>query len=337
MARDGRWRAMASVARNSSTSAPSATLTRATIWPGSACSSNATSSSPGCAAPAMPTVDERSSITCTPSSFPPVPRASRCTGAATAASATSLAVIPADSSAAFHAATASGRPAISLKRSSQTFVRSSPGARHRSMCSSVTLALPTSSATIGPSASLPTTNAAAASPCIASSVLPARPVRTSALTTSDGVLPDRARSSAPTADLGDSPMSNAAAVDGNCNAACTPVALVLSAYAGVVVPKRTCAGVTSLPRAREPRRLDRHRGGVLVVAGDRAGALPATLTDEGGDLGPVEPPVGQIRSPRQNPAHVGQGIRGPRPVSEAARRASRRRSRRRRTPCGRGR
>ena len=217
------------MARNSSTSAPSATLTRATICPASACSSNAASRSPGCAAPAMPTVDERSSITCTPSSLPPTLRATRCTGAATAASATSLAVMPADSSAVFHAATASGRPEISLKRSSQTLVRSSPGARQRSMCSSVMLAVPTNSATSGPSSSLPTTNAAAASPCMASSVLPAKPVRTSALTTSDGLLPDRARSSAPSADRGDKPMSNAAAVDGSCSAACTPVALVLSA------------------------------------------------------------------------------------------------------------
>ena len=232
----------------------------------------------------------------------------------------------------------SGRPAISLKRSSQTFVRSSPGVRHRSMCSSVTLALPTSSATSGPSPSLPTTNAAAASPCIASSVLPAKPVRTSALTTSDGALPESARSSAPTADLGDNPMSNAAAVDGNCSAACTPVALVLSAYAGVVVPKRTCAGITSVLRRRESRRLDRHGGGVLVVAGDRAGALPAALPDEGPDLGPVEPPVGQIRSPRHNPADGRSGYPRPsRPVTEAARRASRRRSRLRRRPCGRGR
>ena len=49
--------------------------TSATTCPGSACSSSAASSSPGCAAPALPTVGARSSITCTPSSFPPTARA----------------------------------------------------------------------------------------------------------------------------------------------------------------------------------------------------------------------------------------------------------------------
>ena len=74
-ARTGR---SASVARNSNTSAPSLHDTNATICPGSACSSSETSSTPACAAPALPTVPERSSMTCTPSSFPPTPRATVC-------------------------------------------------------------------------------------------------------------------------------------------------------------------------------------------------------------------------------------------------------------------
>ena len=52
-------RPIASVVRNSRTSAPSASTTSAMTWPGSACSSALASSSPGWAAPVLPTVDRQ--------------------------------------------------------------------------------------------------------------------------------------------------------------------------------------------------------------------------------------------------------------------------------------
>ncbi len=145
--RAGRYEPSASVARNNSTSAPSARTTSASTCPGSACSSSADNSNPGCAAAALPTTPERSSITWTPSSLPPTARATRWFGATTAAAATSLAVRSADASAEFQACTPSGTYVISLNFSSQTRVRSSPGARQRSTNSSVTLAEPRNSAT----------------------------------------------------------------------------------------------------------------------------------------------------------------------------------------------
>ena len=59
--RAGAYDAIASVARNNSTSAPSASTTSAITCPGCACSSASASSSAACALPVLPTVDERSS------------------------------------------------------------------------------------------------------------------------------------------------------------------------------------------------------------------------------------------------------------------------------------
>ena len=74
-------------------------------------------------------------------------------------------------SAAFHACSASGAYFTSPKRSSQARDRCEPGARHRSMNSSVALAPPRYSAMTGPSASEPTMIAAAPSPPCDSSAL----------------------------------------------------------------------------------------------------------------------------------------------------------------------
>ena len=59
--RAGRYEPIASVVRNNSTSAPSASTTSAITWPGSAVSSAFVSSSAACAVPVLPTVAARSS------------------------------------------------------------------------------------------------------------------------------------------------------------------------------------------------------------------------------------------------------------------------------------
>ena len=55
----------------------------------------------------------------------------------------------------------------------------------------------------------------------------------------------------------------------------------------------------------EPRRLEAHRGGVLVVRRDRAGALAATGADERRDRRTVEPAVWQVGARRQDSSHGG--------------------------------
>ena len=61
---------------------------------------------------------------------------------------------------------------------------------------------------------------------------------------------------------------------------------------------------------RQPRRLDAHGGGVLVVGGDRAGAPPAALADDRRDLAPIEPPVRQVGTPGEDPSHGGEHTGG---------------------------
>ncbi len=139
----------------------------------------------------------------------------------------------------------------SANLSSQLFVRSSPGARHRSTNSAVTLAEPRNSArTPSP---LPNTNAAPASPDAASSTLPGSPLRTSALTTSAASQPRAASTSPPTAERGDNPRSNTDVVGARRNAAWTRVPLVLSAYAGLVVANSSWSGTAgALDSAARP-------------------------------------------------------------------------------------
>ena len=112
----------------------------------------------------------------------------------------------------------------------------------------MTLAEPRSSATSGPAASSPTTNAAAASPPAASSPLPGNPVRTSAATTSELPGPARPSNSPPTADRTDAPRSNAGTDAPRRNAAWIAVAFVLSAYAGKLVANSNCDGSRSRSR-----------------------------------------------------------------------------------------
>ena len=64
-------------------------------------------------------------------------------------------------------------------------------------------------------------------------------------------------------------------------------------------------------RSARAGRLDAHRGGVLVVAGDGAGALAAAAAGHRGDRAAVEPPVGQVRGGADDPAcaHAAKGTR----------------------------
>ena len=86
----------------------------------------------------------------------------------------------------------------------------------------------------------PKTNAAAPSPPSRSSALPGSPVRMSASTTIVGTADPAAATSAPTPDRTAPTISTASASAGSRSAACTAVALVLSAYAGTAVAKNSC-------------------------------------------------------------------------------------------------
>ncbi len=70
---------------------------------------------------------------------------------------------------------------------------------------------------------------------------------------------------------------------------------------------------------REARRLDPHRGGVLVVAGHGASAPPAAGPEGLGDRGTVEPPVRHVAGDAQDPLHAnGQRTRvSPDPTYDA--------------------
>ena len=230
----------------------------------------------------MPTVAERSSITCTPSSLPATDRATRCAGAATAARGDVVRGEPRRLERRVpRRAPRAARRLISLKRSSHTFVRSSPGARQRSMNSSVTLAVPTSSATTAARGiARPPGTRLAASPPIASSALPASPVRASALTTSVGVSPlerdeqpsQRRARRRPEVERGRGRGEPQRGVDRG------RVRLVDVCRVGGR-EEQLCRRRGRVAQ-REPSRFDAHRGGVLVESGDGTRALPAALPDE---------------------------------------------------------
>ena len=115
----------------------------------------------------------------------------------------------------------------------------------------------------------------------------------SEVTTSTAPLPSSAVRSAPTPERSAPPKSNAATSVSSRSAAWIVDALFLSRYAGLTRSRTTArrarcpAGATA---QREPGRLDAHRGGVLVVGGDRPGALAAAAAERLRDLGPVEAP-----------------------------------------------
>ena len=173
--------------------------------------------------------DDKLSRTFTAPSLAAIVDDTRALGDDTATRETSDAAIPASCNACVHARCPRGKYVISLNFSSHVFVRCVPGARQRSMNSSVALAAPINSAASGACVSSLMTNAAAASPPFASSELPARPVRISALATTETPCDWRARMSAPIALRTLLPRSMASAVSSRRKAACTTVALVLSA------------------------------------------------------------------------------------------------------------
>ena len=128
------------------------------------------------------------------------------------------------------AASASGPYTCSPNRSSHTREAAAPGVRHRSRNSAVALPCPMTSASTGmPSSAPPNTKAAAPSPPSRSSALPGSPVRMSASTAMAGPAEAAAATSAPTPERTAPAMSTASASAGSRRAACTAVALVLSA------------------------------------------------------------------------------------------------------------
>ena len=142
----------------------------------------------------------------------------------------------------------------------------------------------------------------------ASSPLPASPLRASAATVSTVDELPSAASSAPTAERCAPPKSAASTSLSSRSAAATPVAFVLSTYAGLTVEKYSADGRRVGPGpAHQPRRLDPEGRGVLVVPGHRAGALAAAGADECGDFRPVQSAVRHVAGSRENAAsHVWQ-------------------------------
>ena len=130
------------------------------------------------------------------------------------------------------AASASGPYTCSPNRSSHTREAAAPGARHRSRNSAVAQPCPMTSASTGrpaPASAPEKTKAAAPSPPSRSSALPGSPVRISASTAMAGTADWAAATSAPTPERTAPAMSTASASAGSRRAACTAVALVLSA------------------------------------------------------------------------------------------------------------
>src|SRR5262249_11822812 len=147
--------------------------------------------------------------------------------------------------------------------------------------------------------------AAAPSPPVASSVLVGRPPRVSAVTTSTDPRPSSAARNDPIPDRTAPPVSIAGGSWSRRSAAWIEVALVFSRYDGFAVADPRRVGLGAGPGAPEcqSRRLAPHRGGVLVVAGDRSGPASAAAAKEGGDLGPVEPPVRHVAAGADDPSH----------------------------------
>ncbi len=68
-------------------------------------------------------------------------------------------------------------------------------------------------------------------------------------------------------------------------------------------PERVRRGATGGAAQREPRRLDTHGGGVLVVGRDRTGSLAAAAPEGLGDLGPLKAPEGHVAADADDASH----------------------------------
>ena len=259
------------MARNSSTSAPSASTTSATTWPGSACSSSGGEQQAGLRGAGVadgPTTGRRSRArrrACRRPSAPPAGRARRRRRAAT-----SFAVSPADSSAAFHACTPEGHVA-DLAEPLVPDLRALLARRAPALDELVGDARRADE--LGDDrrrrrrrrrrTRRRRRRRAASSP------LPGRPVRTSAGDHERGAgRPVERRAGARRPPSAPTRRSRTPARGvGSRSAAWIAVALVLSAYAGKVVANSSCAGhEVAVPRSARRAASTRHRGGVLVEA-----------------------------------------------------------------------
>ena len=227
----GRWSAMASVARRTIASTPSASATTAMVSPGSACSRAEHNRSAGCAVAVLPTVLMRGSTRLSalaPMALRAVATARLLRPVTARRSMLAVPPTPLPARAACHASAAAGPKTWAPKRSSHVRERAPPGIRQRSVTSTVRDAPPRYSASTGPSESSPTSTAAAPSPAEASSAPAGRPSRASAATTRSGPRPASAACSAPIPERTAPPKSRADTSGSSRRAAWMAAALVFS-------------------------------------------------------------------------------------------------------------
>ena len=232
----------------------------------------------------------------------PAERSTRACRPDTATRSTSSGDRPAPLRASVNAASTSGRYTSSPKRSSHCRDDCSPGVRQRSRNSALVAACPTSSAT---TPSSPNTSATAPSPPSRSSADPARPVRRSESTAivrpPDADIAAAART-APTLERTEPARSYAPAHSGSSERGVDRRGVGL-----VDVGRRGCGEqqrrrTVAVERGqRPPRRLDAHRGRVLVEGGDGACAATGRSAERRADGAPLQPPVRQVDAPRHDP------------------------------------
>ena len=304
--------ASASVVRSTSTSAPSARWTSATTSPGAARSSIAASTSPGWAAPVCPTVEDRSSASAS-GAVPSLPARALAARPCMRGHRDVADVVgrrrPPPSGPGRTPRARGGRSGSRRNAPPTPWNVGRPGARHRSTNSSVADAPPRYSAITGaPGPSSPTSKAAAPSPPADSSAAAGQAVALVGQHDERGpraaAAPARAAARAPMPERSAPPKSRAATSRGEPKGGVHRgrVGLVQVGRGGGGEPERRRGGRRGRAQGQAGR-LDPHGGGVLVVRGDRPGALAPAGAQERGDLRPLEAPVGDIARGAQDPSH----------------------------------